>query len=152
MLMNSHLKKVYKEKQVDPETGEVISEKNFNIVVDSKDQFILIYCKLLLLYKDMRGADIKVLAGILLQSNWDTNSIILNKATKTIIAESMGLSYNTVHNSVYSLSDQNILIKDTNYARGALYYVHPDYAWKGERSKQRARLKFVLELIKKNNG
>lgn len=150
--MKSYLKPIHKEAEIDPETGEIVSEKTVSVIVDSKDQFILMYCKLLLLYKDMKGADIKVLAGILLQSNWDTNSIVLNKATKTIIAESMGLSYNTVHNSVYSLSDQNILIKDTNYARGALYYVHPDYAWKGERSKQRARLKFILELIEKQKN
>lgn len=150
--MRSYLKKSKSLTTVDSETGEVLDEKNLSLVVNSKDQFVLMYCKLLSLYKDMKGADIKVLAGILLHTSWDTNSIVLNKATKSVISESMGVSYNTVHNSVYSLADQEILIKDTSYPRGALYYIHPDYAWKGERSKQRARLKFVLELIQQQKS
>lgn len=133
---------------IDHETGEVIKE-NINykrILLKTKEDFFYTYSSVIGLYKDLSGAEIKILSWLMLnQSNLGNNLIIINKYVKEKISIDMGISIYTVKNSVKPLVEKGFLIKEGSMRSGT-YLINPEYYWKGDYASRTKTLRLMLEV------
>jgi len=151
---NPFLKTVHSEvtNTVDTDTGEVIDTtiKTDKIVVDSKEAFFITYARVLGLYKDLSGVQIKVLSWLILnQTSFNSNRVTVTKVIKELISEQMCISFSAVNNSIKPLVDKGVLIRQGS-ARSATYLINPLYYWKGDLGERKKELKFLLEVTYKH--
>ena len=132
-------RKVYEKEtthqEFDFSTGEMIHEsKTKEIVkyVKDKPHFILVYLEDLSgLLKLDNLSDIKVLACIWEMSGIETGEVFLIKSRKEQIAEKTQLTYRVVEVSISRLAKKGLIIKGDE-GRSGLYYINPNYFWKGQ--------------------
>lgn len=137
---------------VDKTTAEDMGRSTVRkeIVVASRDEYFLMYARMVSMQADLTGAEIKVFGRICMMIAPNEGSVVLNKAVKSIIAKDTKLKAGSVHQAVYNLCRKGLLIKNTKpgFERSAMYFVHPDYAWRGNSNGREKVLKTVLTLIR----
>jgi hypothetical protein len=149
----ARLKKHYSEISIDSATGEVIDEKVHRYLIDNDTEFYITYCKVLGLMENMGLGEIKTLAWLVSHLQFNNNMISASIGVKRKIAEDMKIGVNSVNNALVKLVKCGVLYRDDNSSgRDAIYYIHPEYFWKGEVSERNRKLKYVLEfgLVKKD--
>lgn len=133
------------------EEGEVYTaEKKIQIVQEDEEDFFFCYSYLNGYINDCTSmTDIKLLNWITLNVDFNNNVITLNKFYKTKIMEYTKIAMSSLDRSISNLVKAEILIKDENCPRCAMYFVNPAYVWKGNRGERKLKMKFVLEVIQK---
>jgi len=144
--MKQHLRKGQKEtvKEIDKETGEVISEteKQHTYMAGSKEQFFLMYATTLsIIYKDLSGPEIKLYAYLLDHYQFGT-SIVITKPLKEEIGAVIGLKVGTIDNALNSLVATGLIYRTVK----TMFKLNPRYAFKGSQQDRSKQLKFIIEV------
>lgn len=141
---------------IDITTGEILFQAKDIVRRVNVDDFIQVYLK------DMSGLmGIKNMAEyhILVwfwkfsrfpDANSKANYVSLDAILLSKIREETGLKDQSIRNSICSLAKKNILIKDKNM-RG-IYYLNPNYFWKGKISENTKNLKLSFDYKFEDNG
>lgn len=127
------MKRVYSKttERVDPETGEITeSQKQTTFYVKNR-KYCRIYFDNIDLLIGLSGTARNVIDIIILQMEFDSNQIILNKHQKEIMADTLGVSYYTIRNAVSDLVERGILIKRDR----TTFYMNPKLFHKGNTTK-----------------
>lgn len=132
---------------IDKETGEVLStekqKKLHSIVVNSNENFALMYSSLIGVLKELNGNDIFVLTYCSLHAEYGKNRISITKAICSDITEMFEIPYQSIRNSVGKLVKRDILIPQGS----ATYIVNPQYYWRGNSGDRiNAYKEFVLKV------
>lgn len=149
-MSKTHLKTKITERDIDTDTGEVISEKTISYIAENEKDFYITYCKVLGLFKNMKLGEIKTLAWLVSNSNFNNNMVVITSGVKAKIAAEMGISSSAVNNALKPLVENRILYREENCEgkRDGVYYIHPEYYWKGSLQERKKMLKVVLESEK----
>ena len=151
--MKAHLRPKVTDRVVDTESGEVLDEKTISYIIESEKEFYMTYCKVLGILKDMKLGEIKTLAWMVSHTTFNDNTVVLTGGIKRKIAEDMAISESAVNNALAPLVAKGILYRseDVKVRRDAIYYINPEYYWKGSMENRRKMLKLVLELQEKRD-
>lgn len=151
--MKAHLRPKVTDRVVDTESGEVLDEKTISYIIESEKEFYMTYCKVLGILKDMKLGEIKTLAWMVSHTTFNDNTVVLTGGIKRKIAEDMAISESAVNNALAPLVAKGILYRseDVKIRRDAIYYINPEYYWKGSMENRRKMLKLVLELQEKRD-
>lgn len=140
---------------VDKETGEILETtiKTDKIVVTSSESFFYTYARILGIYSELGGIEIKTLTWLIINASTNSNRVIITKRIKELIAESMKISISAVNNSIPILCNKGILIKENKdiKKRDASYLINPLYFWRGDRGSRNKSLKYMFELTLEEN-
>lgn len=147
-MSKTHLKTRITDRVID-EGGQVLDEKTVSYVVENEKDFYMTYCKVLGLIKDMKLGEIKTLAWLVSNSHFNNNMVVVTGGVKEKIAADMDISVSTVSNSLKPLVKKKILYRgnDVNAKRDAVYYIHPEYYWKGSLAERKKMLRIALETL-----
>jgi len=149
--MRAYLKtnKMVATNYVDAETGEVVGVdvKKETILVSTKEQFFITYARMVGMYKELSGVQIKMLSWLIInQTAYNSNRVTITGEIKKIISREMSISLSAVNNAILPLVKKNILIREGG-PRSATYIINPEYYWKGDLKERNKSLKFVLEIL-----
>lgn len=141
------LKRHHTDSVIDSETGEVIDQKTHSYLVGNNTEFYITYCKVIGLMEDMGLAEVKTLAWLVSNLQFNNNMISVSMGIKKKIATDMGIGISSINNGLVKLVKRGILYRQKDYGgRDAIYFIHPAYFWKGDVSERNKRLKYVLEV------
>lgn len=154
--MNEHMRSKqiisdFKE-MIDPDTGELVDMpivNTINFIAGDKDEFYLIYSKLisLIIEDDLSGPEIKVYA-YLLKTFGVGVPIALIKSIKEDMSTLMKIKTSTIDNAISRLSSRPtplIFRKDKS-----VYYLNPRFGLKGSSSERNKQMKILIQLGCKN--
>lgn len=131
------------ERTVDRESGEILSEETTQLsyVANTREDFFLVYVRIISAFYNLNGRDIKTFAFIL--ENFDTAGMFgIPKAIKEELCSRTGIkSAASVDQSLLILVRVGLLIK---IGRGT-YQVNPIYVFKGSTSRRKAVIQLLLE-------
>ena len=146
-MSKSHLRSKITDREIDTETGEVLDEKTIHYIVENEKDFYITYCKVLGLLKDMKLGEIKTLAWLVSTSHFNNNMVVVTSGVKKKIAHDMEISVSAVNCALAPLVEKNILYRDNDSAsrRDGVYYIHPEYYWKGSLAERNRMLRIALE-------
>lgn len=147
-MSKTHLRSKITDKFIDSDTGEVMDEKTISYIVENEKDFYITYCKVLGLLKDMKLGEIKTLAWLVSTSHFNNNMVVVTSGVKKKIALEMGISISAVNNAMSPLVEKEILYRDADSSsrRDGVYYIHPEYYWKGSLAERKKMLRIALEL------
>lgn len=147
-MVKTHLRTRITDRTIN-EDGEVLDEKTVSYLVENERDFFMTYCKVLGLLKDMKLGEIKTLAWLVSNSHFNSNMVVVTGGVKQKIALEMGVSVSTVNNAMGPLVEKKILYRDpnSNKSRDGVYYIHPEYYWKGSLAERKKVLRLALELL-----
>lgn len=136
--------------QINTETGEILdsSLKIHEIVVDSEKDFFLMYSHILGILKNLTGAEIKLLTFIMFKHITPEGYFCNTKLFRESVVKNAGIAEVTVLRSLKGLLEQKIIFKGTD--RG-VYYIHPQYLWKGTSNSRNKQLNFILKYERDNS-
>ena len=151
-MKKTHLRKISDEKVIDKDTGELIDSKVHRYIMENDTEFYLTYCKVLGLMEDMGIGEVKTLAWLVNNLQFNNNMVSVSLGVKEKISVEMGVSISSVSNALPKLVKKGILYREEckENSRGAVYYIHPEYFWKGDLAERKRKLKYVLEVIVQN--
>lgn len=137
---------------VDPDTGELTNVpviKSIDFVAGDRDEFYLIYSKLisLIIEDDLSGPEIKVYA-YLLKTFGVGVPIALIKSIKEDMSILMKIKTSTIDNAISRLSSRPtplIFRKDKS-----VYYLNPRFGLKGSSSDRDKQMRILFQLGCKN--
>lgn len=137
-------------KIVAEETGEILSEENFQITRNSKtnDEFAFMYGTHLEGFGDLNGVEIKVFIWCGNHCKFGENTIVLNKAIRKRICSDMKIQMNSVSNAVSGLVKKKFLLRIGN----SYYLVNPEVMWKGFAKNRKPKAKDVKENEEKKDS
>lgn len=128
--------------------GEVLDEKTIFYLAENDKQFYMTYSKVLSVITkyNLTGSDVKLLAWLAGNMDFNSNRITVTIGTKRIIAKEMDLSTGGISNSLGHLVDSGILYREkgSEKRRDCMYFINPEYYWKGDLSARNRVLKLVL--------
>jgi hypothetical protein len=131
---------------IDPESGELLATsmdvKEGKIVVESREQFSLVYATIIGALSELNGLDVKLLMYCTIHSSYNTNLIALSNPYLKYIAELYGSTPGSIRNSITRLCNKQILIK----AGSGSYRINPRYFWRGTTPERERTMKYVLEV------
>jgi hypothetical protein len=143
--MKSHLKTytTVVTNTVDSETGELLHSdiKKHKYMVDTKEQFYLVYSSLLGVFNDCSLPAIKTYAYIL-QNYKPVVMFEMGIATREAIGEHCNLSSGTIANALTELKEKNLLFSP----RRGCFIINPRYAFQGSTLDRNNALKATIEL------
>ncbi len=150
-MAKSHLRTRITDRIIDTDTGEQLDEKTVSYVVEDEKDFYITYCKVLGLLKEMKLGEIKTLAWLVSTSHFNNNMVVITSGVKSKIANDMGISVSAVNNAILPLVENGILYREENKGgrRDGVYYIHPEYYWKGSLAERNRVLKVALEIEKR---
>lgn len=140
------------ERTIDTDTGEVIDEKSLQYLAENEKEFYITYCKVLGLFKDMKLGEIKTLAWLVSNSHFNNNMVVVTSGVKKKISNEMDISIGSVNNSLTPLVKKGILYRDADSSerRDGVYYINPEYYWKGDLKERKKALRIVLGVKKED--
>jgi len=107
---------------------EVVSDIHFYLQADEQ-RFIFLYEKFLSVIADVGYTDIRVFFELCFHTNIGKNTFVSNNKLISDISKKIGVSPNTVRNSLTALNKAGLLHRDKDFKRN--YYVNSNYAWYG---------------------
>lgn len=145
-MKDARLKTRITERVVDMGSGEIVDEKAIQYLAENEKEFYITYCKVLGLFKDMRLGEIKTLAWLVSNSHFNNNMVVVTSGVKKKISEDMGISVGAVNNALTPLVKNGILYRDADSSerRDGVYYISPEYYWKGDLRERKRALRIVL--------
>jgi predicted transcriptional regulator len=149
-MSKAHLKSRITDRTIS-EDGEVLDEKTVSYLVENEKDFYMTYCKVLGLMKDMKLGEIKTLAWLVSTSHFNNNMVVVTSGVKKKIAQEMDISESAVNKALAPLVEKEILYRDSDASnrRDGVYYIHPEYYWKGNLAERKRMLRIALETLKK---
>lgn len=153
-MSKTHLRKLTTDRIIDAGSGEQLDEKTIHYIVENEKDFYITYCKVLGLLKGMKLGEIKTLAWLVSTSHFNNNMVVVTSGVKKKIASEMDISISAVNNALAPLVEKNILYRDTDSSsrRDGVYYIHPEYYWKGSLAERNKMLRIALELNKESKA
>jgi hypothetical protein len=124
-------------------TEDVTSEaliSDYTVIVPN-DKFVLIYEKFLSVIADVSHTDLKVFHALCFKVD-KMNSFQGCKRVMDEVAKEMGLSVNTVRNSLTALKKTELIHEHPIYKR--VYIVNPEFMWQGDTRYKQAVFKLIL--------
>ena len=78
--------------------------------------------------------------------------VVVTSGVKEKIAKDMGISVSAVNCALAPLVEKNILYRDEDSSkrRDGVYYIHPEYYWRGSLVERKKVLRIALEMNKDN--
>lgn len=142
---STRVRRVLRHIEVTPD-GEVMNEKSLSYLIEDDKEFYMTYCKVLGLFNDLGNADMKTLAWLVSNMPFNSNMQVITKGVKEKIAEEMGISVSGVNNALPKLLARKILYrdKDADKGRSAIYFINPEYYWKGDLKERNKMLKVII--------
>lgn len=121
--------------------GEILSA----IKTVSAEQFCQIYLRDNEEFYKLSKAESNVLAVLWYTSNYyeDKNKISLDEELRDTIKIKTNLAAGTIRNTITSLVKKKMLLKDSRYK--AVYYLNPEYFFKGKISDRTQIIKNIIE-------
>lgn len=149
-MSKTHLRPRLTDRDIDTDTGEVMDEKTIHYIVENEKDFFITYCKVLGLLSGMKLGEIKTLAWLVSTSHFNNNMVVVTSGVKKKIALDMGISISAVNNALAPLVEKDILYRDSDSSsrRDGVYYIHPEYYWKGSLAERNKMLRIALEMKK----
>ena len=149
-MAKSHLRTKLTDRVVDADTGELMDEKTIHYIVENERDFYITYCKVIGLLKDMKLGEIKTLAWLVSTSHFNNNMVVVTSGVKKKISEDMDLSISAISKALAPLVEKGVLYRDgdADKRRDGVYYIHPEYYWKGSLAERKKMLRIALELNK----
>ena len=131
--------------------GEILSAKVKTIKTVSAEQFCQIYLRDNEEFYKLSKAESNVLAVLWYTSNYyedkdralPGNKISLDEELRDTIKIKTNLAAGTIRNTITSLVKKNMLLKDSRYK--AVYYLNPEYFFKGKISDRTQIIKNIIE-------
>ena len=127
---------------VDSDTGEVLDQniKHHTYLVNTKEEFLLVYSTLLSVFTDMEQSEIRVFGFLLRYA--DGTRFAIDKSIRIEIANVTDLSERTIYNTVKILEQKKLIFKHPSGA----FQINPRYAFKGSTVERNNQLKILIEL------
>lgn len=149
-MSDAHLRRKITDRVVDLDSGEVVDEKTIRYVVENEKDFYITYCKVLGLLRGMKLAEIKTLAWLVSNTSYNSNMVVVTSGVKLKISKEMDISPSAVNNALLPLVEKGILYRDLDRGskRDGVYYIHPEYYWKGSLAERNRMLRIALEMGK----
>ncbi len=130
---------------VDSGTGEILSTeiKKHTYITDDKEQFMLLYTKLLSIFQDteMTLPEIRVFSHLLEIWNF-SQEYEIGRSTCVLLGEKFKLKPESVRNAVYKLKDRGLIFS----RKPKLFMLNPRYAFKGSSMLRKEALKTIITL------
>ena len=128
--------RTYVSSKVVTDSGDVLSEKeNYVISIPSEPNFVKLYIDAVMYISDMPTGVSGVMQCILKRlpyADAEEQGIMINKYTRTKIAEELGMSEDYVRKSITALVKGKILIHDDTTPRSCNYKVNPYIFGRGD--------------------
>jgi predicted transcriptional regulator len=118
-------------------------------VIVPNDKFVLIYEKFLSVIADISHTDLKVFHALCFKVD-RMNSFQGCKRVMDEVGKEVGLSVNTVRNSLTALKKTEFIHEHPNYKR--VYIVNPEFMWQGDARYKQAVFKLILGKKLKDKG
>ena len=100
LIKKTHLRKISDEKVIDKDTGELIDSKVHRYIMENDTEFYLTYCKVLGLMEDMGIGEVKTLAWLVNNLQFNNNMVSVSLGVKEKISVEMGVSISSVSNAL----------------------------------------------------
>ena len=128
--------------------GEILSAEIKTIKTVSAEQFCQIYLRDNEEFYKLSKAESNVLAVLWYTSNYYEdkdrgNKISLDEELRDTIKIKTNLAAGTIRNTITSLVKKKMLLKDSRYK--AVYYLNPEYFFKGKISDRTQIIKNIIE-------
>ena len=131
--------------------GEILSAEVKTIKIVSAEQFCQIYLRDNEEFYKLSKAESNVLAVLWYTSNYyedkdralPGNKISLDEELRDTIKIKTNLAAGTIRNTITSLVKKKMLLKDSRYK--AVYYLNPEYFFKGKISDRTQIIKNIIE-------
>lgn len=129
--------------------GEILSAEVKTIKTVSAEQFCQIYLRDNEEFYKLSKAESNVLAVLWYTSNYyedralPGNKISLDEELRDTIKIKTNLAAGTIRNTITSLVKKKMLLKDSRYK--AVYYLNPEYFFKGKISDRTQIIKNIIE-------
>ena len=128
--------------------GEILSAEVKTIKTVSAEQFCQIYLRDNEEFYKLSKAESNVLAVLWYTSNYYEdkdrgNKISLDEELRDTIKIKTNLAAGTIRNTITSLVKKKMLLKDSRYK--AVYYLNPEYFFKGKISDRTQIIKNIIE-------
>lgn len=128
--------------------GEILSAEIKTIKTVSAEQFCQIYLRDNEEFYKLSKAESNVLAVLWYTSNYydealPGNKISLDEELRDTIKIKTNLAAGTIRNTITSLVKKKMLLKDSRYK--AVYYLNPEYFFKGKISDRTQIIKNIIE-------
>ena len=131
--------------------GEILSAEVKTIKTVSAEQFCQIYLRDTEEFYKLSKAESNVLAVLWYTSNYyedkdralPGNKISLDEELRDTIKIKTNLAAGTIRNTITSLVKKKMLLKDSRYK--AVYYLNPEYFFKGKISDRTQIIKNIIE-------
>lgn len=118
--------------------GEILSAEVKTIKTVSAEQFCQIYLRDNEEFYKLSKAESNVLAVL-----WYTSNYYEDKELRDTIKIKTNLAAGTIRNTITSLVKKKMLLKDSRYK--AVYYLNPEYFFKGKISDRTQIIKNIIE-------
>ena len=120
------------------------------VLVPSKGfEYSMWYCSLTPIISDISELSVlKVLVWLCNDLKFNDYEVNLSKYYKEKIVDEMKISFSAVGNAIGVLRKYNIIIPVPGHERSAIYFLNPEFVWKGytaERSKAQKKIFTLLE-------
>lgn len=124
-------------------TEDVTSEALINdyTVIVPNDRFVLMYEKFLSVVANISHTDLKVFHALCFKVD-KMNSFQGCKRVMDEVGKEIGLSVNTVRNSLTALKKTEFIHEHPNYKR--VYIINPEFMWQGDTRYKQAVFKLIL--------
>jgi predicted transcriptional regulator len=132
------------EKTIDADGNQevnVTSDINCYTVITDKDRYVLIYEKFLSVLADVSHTDLKVFHAFCFKVDY-MNSFQSSMRVMDEVAKELGLSSNTVRNSLTALKKSKFIHEHPKYKR--TYIINPEFMWQGNTRFKQAVFKLIL--------
>ena len=144
---------IQKENVVIGEGGEILSAEITTIKKVTAEQFCQVYLKDNSEFYSLSKAESNVLSVAWLMSSYYSdpefkfpgNRISCDKQFRDIVHNKTGLAESTIKAAIASLAQKEMLLKDREYK--GIYYLNPDYFFKGKLSDRTKAIKQITEYI-----
>lgn len=146
MRKDARLKGLVKQQVIDVSTAEVIDEKSITYIEEDDKEFYMTYCKVLGLMEGFGAGEMKVMAWMIGNMQFNQNKVVITGEIKDDISREMGISVSTISNALTKLLKTGLLYRSegSQRNRSGVYLINPEYHWKGDLRERQRMLKLVL--------
>ena len=132
---------------IDSDTGQILGEEvnKFQCLVDTKEQFYLMYSSMVLVLKGSTDVKMKLFAA-LLERYSNGQEFSMNRSLKEKIAKETGCQARSLDVAFTELIRKDIIIRIAPY----LYVVNPLHVFQGSRDKRNRALKAIIKIAIKD--
>jgi hypothetical protein len=96
-------------------------------------------------------SDLKLMFWVGANMPYNEGVIVLNKHNKENAGKELAISVSAIDKSIKRLKELGVFIQYPESVKTAMYWIHPDYMWKGDTATRGKQLTKVLEHLRVAN-